>query len=235
MAVGAVLLGVDVLTEGRVEVGPFQIVGGESIAGEHRVRIAGVDDFREGLAGVPVEGEGRPHDPYNGAVVAVVAQKLVELVIVARERGLARAAQAEGEVVVAARVRSAVLRCGQTAEAVGVDENALLAVFRASAGDEIAGADVAELAHEHVAAFHDGHAIHAGIAGERPLPCDLQILRINGHGVVALRGHEILRRGHERHIGRGGEVGEREVGRRVGRGCKRRGRKRHSRLLSLGG
>lgn len=96
--------------------------------------------FAEGLAGVPVEGEGRPHDPYNGAVVAVVAQKLVELVIVARERGLARAAQAEGEVVVAARVRSAVLRCGQTAEAVGVDENALLAVFRASAGDEIAGA-----------------------------------------------------------------------------------------------
>lgn len=53
VAVGAVLLGVDVLAEGRVEVGPFQIVGGESIAGEDRIGIAGVDDFREGLAGVP--------------------------------------------------------------------------------------------------------------------------------------------------------------------------------------
>lgn len=106
MAVGAVLLGVDVLAEGRVEVGPFQIVGGESIAGEHRVRIAGVDDFREGLAGVPVEREGRPHDPHDGAVVAVVAQKLIELVVVAREGGLAGAAQTEGEVLVAARVRA---------------------------------------------------------------------------------------------------------------------------------
>lgn len=178
----------------------------------------------------PVEREGRSHDPYDGAMIAVVAQKLVELVVIAREGGLAGAAQTEGEVVVAARMRGAVFGRRQAAEAVGVDENALLAVLGASAGDEVSGADVAELAHEHVAAFHDGHAIHAGIAGERPLPCDLQILRINGHGVVALRGHEILRRGYERHIGRGGEVGEREVGRRVGRGCKR-----HSRLLSLGG
>ena len=205
-------------------------MGRQSVAGEDRIGIAGVDDLREGVARESVEGEGRPHDPHDGAVVAVMAQKLVEFVIVPRERGLAGAAQAEGEVVVAARMRGAVLGRRQPAEAVGVDENALLTVFGAPAGDEVSSADVTELAHEHVVAFHDGHAIHAGIAGERPLAADLQILRINGHGVVALRGHEILRRGHERHVGRGDEMGESEVGRRVGRG-----RKGHSHLLSLVG
>ena len=203
MAVGAVLLGLDVLAQRRVEVGAFQIVGGQGVAGEHRIGVAGIDDLGEGIARKAVEREGRPHDPHDKAVVALVAQKLVELVVVAGEGRLATSAETEGEVVVASGVGRPVLGCGQAAEALGVHEDALLTVLGAPAGDQVAGADVAEFTHEHRAVFHHGHAVHAGVPSEHPFPVDFQVLGIDGHGVVVLGRYEILRRGHEGRVRRG--------------------------------
>ncbi len=225
--VGAVLLGVDVLAERSVEVSPFQIVGGQGVAGEHSVHVAGVDDLREGLAGIAVEGEGRPHDPHDGAVLAVVAQKLVELVVIAGERRLARTAHAKSEVVVAAGHGRDAAVVAEVLEPVGVHEDALFAVLGAPAGDKIAFLDVPELAHEHAPVFHHGHTVHAAVFRKHPAAVELQVLRVDGHGVVVRRRHEVLRGRRKAHVGRLGQVGKGEVG-----GCIGGGREAHGRLLS---
>ena len=124
MAERLALLCVDILAERRVKVGSLEIVRGQRVAGEHGVRIAARNNLGKCISCVAVKGERGSHHPYNIAVVLFIAEQIVDLVIISRERGLAGAALAE---------REGIVMCSTLAEAVRVQVDALLAVLRASA------------------------------------------------------------------------------------------------------
>src|SRR5690606_20512266 len=75
------LLGVDVLSESGTEVAGFEIVGRHGVSREKRVTVAGFDELPERVAAVPVKDDGGSRDPHDVAVVALVAQKVVEVVV----------------------------------------------------------------------------------------------------------------------------------------------------------
>jgi len=90
-------LGVDILTQRRLEPGSLQIMRGEGVPGQQRVHIAVFDQAGEGVPRVIVEGKGRPHYPYDFAMLPVMLQDLIELVIVSGKGGLAGALLSESE------------------------------------------------------------------------------------------------------------------------------------------
>lgn len=74
-----------------MQVGGLQVVRGQGVAGQQRGDVAVLHELGEGAAGVAVKGEGRAEHPDDLAVLAVVAEHVVELVVVAAEGGLAAA------------------------------------------------------------------------------------------------------------------------------------------------
>ena len=224
MAERAVLLRLDVLAERRVEVRALQIVRGQRVSGEHRVDVARLDDLGERRAREAVERERRPHHPHDVAVFALVLQQLVELVVLAGERRLARAPQAEGEVVgVAPCVGQLAFAVRRGVEPGRVDVDALLSRLGAPAHDGISRADVAELAHEDASVLADGNAVHAAVFREQPCAVDLEVLGVDAHRVVAFWRHAVFRRRQQHGVGRAGQRLAVEVGSGVGVQCEAHG------------
>ena len=220
----AVLLRLDVLAERRVEVRALQIVRGQRVSGEHRVDVARLDDLGERRAREAVERERRPHHPHDVAVFALVLQQLVELVVLAGERRLARAPQAEGEVVgVAPCVGQLAFAVRRGVEPGRVDVDALLSRLGAPAHDGISRADVAELAHEDASVLADGNAVHAAVFREQPCAVDLEVLGVDAHRVVAFWRHAVFRRRQQHGVGRAGQRLAVEVGSGVGVQCEAHG------------
>ena len=139
-------------------------------------------------------------------MVALVFQQLVKLVVIAGKRGLAAAVLPEGEGVLLLRL---------LAEAVGVHEDAVLAVLGAAGDDEVALFQQAELAHDDFVGLIHRDAVHAAFLGEQPAAADMEILRENAHRVVMLRRDAVERRGHERGLRRGAEFFLRKIRRDI--------------------
>ena len=197
---------------------------GQRVSGEHRVDVARLDDLGERRAREAVERERRPHHPHDVAVFALVLQQLVELVVLAGERRLARAPQAEGEVVgVAPCVGQLAFAVRRGVEPGRVDVDALLSRLGAPAHDGISRADVAELAHEDASVLADGNAVHAAVFREQPCAVDLEVLGVDAHRVVAFWRHAVFRRRQQHGVGRAGQRLAVEVGSGVGVQCEAHG------------
>ena len=134
-----------------------------------------------------------------------MAQKLVKLVVVPGKRRLPGAALAEGK---------GLPHGGGLVEPVRVHQDALLPVLRPAHGHQVAPAQAAELPHGDAALLPHGHAVHAALFGQVPLAADVEVLREDAHGVIALRGNAVSRCGQEHRLRRAGEAGK--VRRRVG-------------------
>ena len=134
-----------------------------------------------------VKGEGRAHDPDDLAVVTLVAQQVIQLVIIAGEGRLTRAVLAEGK-----RLLFLLL----LAEAVRVHIDAVLGILGPAGEHQIALAQQAELADDNAAVFIHGNAVHAAFLCKEPLAVHLEILGENAHGVVMLRRNAVKRGGH---------------------------------------
>ena len=180
-------LRVDVLPERRLKVGRLQIVCGQRVARQNGVNIAVFDQLGHGRAGVMVKGEGRAHDPDDLAVVTLVAQQVIQLVIIAGEGRLTRAVLAEGK-----RLLFLLL----LAEAVRVHIDAVCSILGPAGEHQIALAQQAELADDNAAVFIHGNAVHAAFLCKEPLAVHLEILGENAHGVVMLRRNAVKRGGH---------------------------------------
>ena len=180
-------LRVDVLPERRLKVGRLQIVCGQRVARQNGVNIAVFDQLGHGRAGVMVKGEGRTHDPDDLAVVTLVAQQVIQLVIIAGEGRLTRAVLAEGK-----RLLFLLL----LAEAVRVHIDAVCSILGPAGEHQIALAQQAELADDNAAVFIHGNAVHAAFLCKEPLAVHLEILGENAHGVVMLRRNAVKRGGH---------------------------------------
>ncbi len=104
-------------------------MGGQGVASQHGVDIAVVYQLLKGVPGVVVKGKRRPHDPDDLAMVPVVAQEIINFIVILGECRLPGPVLPEGEHV---------LLGGALLEAVGVDVNAILAVFRPACEDQVA-------------------------------------------------------------------------------------------------
>ena len=87
--VGHGLLRVNVLTERGLEISALKVMGGKGVPRKDRVHIIVFDQAGHRSACVGIEGKGGAHDPDDLAVVALVAQQLIELIIIARKCRLA--------------------------------------------------------------------------------------------------------------------------------------------------
>ena len=83
-----------------------------------------------------------------------------------------------------------------------MDKNAVRGIFRASGNDEISLLQQAEFTHENLAVFIYGHAVHAALLCQSPRAIELEILRKNAHGVVALGCNAVLGRRKRARLGR---------------------------------
>ena len=121
--VGLGLLGGDVRTQGGVQIGALQIVGGQGVACQQRLDIARPDDPAEGIPGHVVKGKGRTQHPDTAAAVfLLIAQQLHDLPVIPGKTRLPGAALAEG------KVQTGALLAGK---GVAVDVDALAAVLGA--------------------------------------------------------------------------------------------------------
>ena len=186
VAVEVGLLGVDVLAQGGAQIAGLQVVGGQGVARHQAVDIAAPHQGGKGGPGVRVKGAGGAHHPQDVSVLPLVAEKLVELVIVDGVGGLPAAAGAEGEGLLVARL------VGKT---VGVDVDALGAVLRAAHHHRVPRLDVAELHNLNPPAPGHRHAVHAAVLRQHPPAVQMVVFRKQGGGVVSV-GHDavLLRR-----------------------------------------
>ena len=191
-----------------MQVGGLQVVRGQGVTGQQRGDVAVLHELGEGAAGVAVKGEGRAEHPDDPAVLAVVAEHVVELVVVAAEGGLAAAPLAEGEDVPA-------LPAG--VKAVGPHEDALAAVLAPADDHRVPGAQAARLAHVDAVALQHRDAVHARLLGEHPAPAHAEILRENAHRVVVFRRDAVLGRARKAGVRRPVEPQGRKVRRGIGR------------------
>ena len=186
--VGHRTLGVDVLPERRAQQCALQVMRRQRVARHQPVAEAPLDQRGHRVARIGIERAGRAEHPENPAVLALVAQQLVELVVIAGIRRLARTVVAERK----ALVRSLLARV----EAVRMDVDALAAILRAAEDDRVARADIAELAHGDLPLRREhGNAVHAALLRQQPAVAHMEVLRENRRRVVALRHHAVPRSG----------------------------------------
>ena len=177
--VGDIVLCVYVLPEPGVEQIALEVVRCEGVARKERVAVAVVDERLHGGAGVVVEHAGGAQYPDYLAVVAVVAQDIIEAVVVAGIRSFAALSHPERE-----RLIDAVLRGGET---VRVDKDAVSAVVRAVDDYLVALFYVPHLdGVGHAVFYHDG-AVHAAACEHLPLAAYLEIFWIYRSRVKILR------------------------------------------------
>ena len=203
MAAGLALPGEDVLTEGGPEIRAFKIVGRQSVSRQDRVDVAGLDELRECPSAVPVEDQGGSHDPYDAAVVPVVAQDVEELGVIPREGGLPGASPSEGEHVGVARLGGKTIR---------MDVDPLFAVLGPSHDDRIAFFKEPELPDRDASALIDRDAVHAALLRQQPSSFYLKVLGEDAHGVEALGSGSLRRSGLDDRVGGCGELLQTKVG-----------------------
>ena len=209
VAVGLGDMGVDILSQRGAHVRPLQIMRGQRIAGKDSVHITVFNQLAHGLAGVAVKGEGRTHDPYDFAVLAVVAQKIIQLVIILRIGSLAAAIAAEGKYILGGLL---------LAEAVGMQVDAILAAFGTAYQHLFALLQQAELLNRNAAVFQYSHAVHAAFLGQQPLAIHLDILGIDAHGMKVFRRNAVFFHGNKTRVRCGKEGFLRKI--RMGIGSK---------------
>ena len=130
MAQGKRSLGVDFLTQRGSEDGAFHIVRGQGVSRQKRMDIAVFDQRDKGISGIPVKDDRRPQDPHDESVLFFVMNQLVQLVIVDGKRGFAGQMGPEGEFFG---------RGVRENKGLGMNQNAVLAVFVPAAGNQVAG------------------------------------------------------------------------------------------------
>ena len=174
-----IVLCVYVLPEPGVEQIALEVVRREGVARKERVAVAVVDERLHGGAGVVVEHAGGTQHPDYLAVVSVVAQNIIEAVVVAGIRSFAALSHPERE-----RLIDAVLRGGET---VRVNEDAVPAVVRAVDDYLVALFYVPHLnGVGHAVFYHDG-AVHAAASEHLPLAVYLEIFGVYCSRVKILR------------------------------------------------
>ena len=194
VAVGLGNMRVDILPQRSAQVRAFQIMRGQRVAGQNGVDIAVFDQTAHGCARVTVKGEGRAHDPHDFAVLAVMAQHFVQLVVILRIGGFAAAAAAEGEYIL---VR------GFLAETVGMQIDAVLAVFGSANQHLLAFFQQAEFLDHNPAVFKHGHAVHAAFFRQQPLTIHLHLFGVDAHGVKVFRRNPVFFHGNKHGVRRG--------------------------------
>ena len=125
-------------------------------------------------------------------MVPVVAQEIIYFIVILGECRLPGPVLPEGEHI---------LLGGALLEAVGVNVNAILAVFRPACEDQVAGLQNPELPDVNHAVFIDRHTVHPALLGHDPLTFHLKILREDAHGMVMLRRYAVLGAGDQDRIG----------------------------------
>src|SRR5208337_367662 len=80
MAQKGASLRIDLAPEGGPEEGGLDVVHGEGVAAVQAMDVSPLDQLHEGVPPVPIEDEGRPHDPQNEAPRAFMLQEPVKLV-----------------------------------------------------------------------------------------------------------------------------------------------------------
>ena len=154
-----------------------------------------------------VKGKGRPHDPHNFAMGTLVAEQLVQFVIVPGKGRFPGASLAEGKYIPLAVT---------LAKAIGVDIYPLLAVFCAAHGHQVTCLQQAELAHHHAPGLQHGHAIHAAVLRQQPGVPHMKIFRENAHGVITHGCYAVLGRGEENSLWSVAQILLRKVRRGIG-------------------
>ena len=193
MAVGHGFLGIDVLAQSGLEIRALQVMGGQSVTRQDGMDVAVFDELGHGCTRIGVKGKGRAHDPDDLAVVTLIFQQLVDLVVVPGKGRLAGAVLPESKDVL--------LRLFLV-EAVGMDKNTVLAVFRAARHHKVALFQQAELADNDLPVFIDRHAVHAALLRQEPAAADLEILGENAHGMIAHGGDAVKGRRLQNRLGR---------------------------------
>ena len=164
---------------------PFQVVGGQCVPRHQAVDIAVLHHGLHRGAGVIVEGEGRPHDPQDVAVLSLIAQKLKQVVVVPGVGGLSAAPLAEDKLVG--------ILILPFLEAAGMEVDPLLAVLAPPEDDLVASLEVPVLHHRQAAVVtEDDAGVHAALLGQEPLPIYFEIFGIHGCAVKIFRGDPVL-------------------------------------------
>ena len=206
VAVGLAALGVDVLSQRRMETGGLQIVGAQGVARQQAVAVA---VFDHGLHGGPcpgVKGEGGPHDPDDAAMVTLVAQQRRQLVVILGVGRFAAASLTEHELVV-------IFRFLLRREAIAVQVDALLAPLGAAQQHPVALLEIPGLHRVQTAIRPQNDAgIHAAFLRQTPLAVDLAVLRVHGGAVEILGGYAVPLRRLPPGVRRGGKAGLGKIG-----------------------
>ena len=187
MAVFVMRAGIDILPERRAEPRALEIVRGKGVACEKPMGVTPRDQARESAAGVVVEHNGGPRHPKDIAVVALVAQQLVEFIVITRKGGLSGVPLPESERLVVLFGRG---------ETPCVNEYALFPVLGAAADHGVPFFEIAEFADLHAAVFKHRNAVHTALLRQQPAAADAEILGKDAHRVV-IRGRGAVRRGRQ--------------------------------------
>ena len=139
-----------------------------------------------------VKGAGGPHDPQDLPVVLLMAEQLIDGVVIHGVGGLPGAALAEGKGL---RLPP-LLR-----KTVGVDIDAVGAVLSAAHRHRLSGFQVAELHHCDLSVPQGGHTVHAALLRQQPGPPHFEVFRVDGGSVVALRRHPVPGGGQKDGVG----------------------------------
>ena len=167
MAVVVGLLGVDILAQSGAQIAGLQVVGGQGVARHQAVDKAAPHQSGKGRPGVCVKGAGGAHHPQDVPVLPLMAEELIQLVIINGVGGLPAAPRAE---------RKGLLGPLLVCEAVGVDVDALRAILGAAHRHQVARLHVAELHDLDSAVPGHRHAVHAAVLRQHPLAIQMIIL-----------------------------------------------------------
>ena len=154
------------------------------VTGQQRVHIPRVNQLGKRGARIVVECDGRSEHPYDLSMRPVVPQHVVQIVVIAGKRRLARAVLAEREHVALGRFLRKPVR---------MYVDTLACILRPTADDRIALLEMPELDDRDAILLVHRHAVHAAFGGQQPTPADLEIFRKDAHRVIPLRRNKIGR------------------------------------------
>ena len=177
-------LGIDVLAERRAEQSRLKVMRREGVPRKQSMDKAMLDERLHGEAAVMVKGAGRPHHEQDIAMLPFMPKQGVQTVVILGKRRLARTTRAERELIRKRLVRFM--------EAVRVEKHALVSVLAAAERNAVARAQIPLLHNiQHAGISEHNGAVHAAFLRKPPLPVDLDILRVHGRAVIAVRRYAV--------------------------------------------
>ncbi len=202
---GRLFLGVYALPQRGLIQRSFQIMGRKGVARQQAVHIALAHQRRKRPARIGIKDHRRPAHPQNIALLPVMAQYVVQGVIVYGKRGLAAGGCAKGKGLPAAGGR----RFGKPGR---MYQNPVLTVLAAPHRHRIPGFQPPELHHLSHIPPPAYHAIHTRVAQQHPVTgCHVHVFREYGGGMKIRRGHAVRRAGHKARRGRVRKRGRRKI------------------------